>query len=130
MGTRLGDEGVVLNGTNVISEVTRFSISESAERIEDTALGDDNRTYKTGKPDVTGTVECWYDSSDSTGQEDLDIGDIVTVKLRPEGTGTGKPEYSVSATITSISIEASFGAIIPRTFEWAASGALTKADQT
>ena len=133
MATVKGDSGVIRIGSNDVGEVTSFSINETADRIEDTALGDTNRTYKAGLAEVTGTLEAWYDSSEqagTTGQGALKtVGSTVSLSLRPEGTGTGLPEWTVSAQITEIVTEIAFNEIVRTNFNWAAAGTLTKATQ-
>jgi hypothetical protein len=129
MATITGNDGVVLIDTNAIAEVTSFTINENADRIEDTALGDANRTYKAGLPDVGGTIECWFDDSDTNGQEALDVGSTVNLVLRPAGTGTGLAEWTVSADILSIETSVSFNEIVQRSFSWGAAGTLTKGTQ-
>ena len=125
MTTATGNSGVVKVGTNTVAEVVSFTINENADRVEDTALGDTNRTYKAGLTDVGGTVECHYDASDTNGQEAMTPGSTVSFTFWPEGAGTGNPEATVSATILSIVTTVQFNEIISRTFEWGAAGTLT-----
>ena len=129
MATILGDDGVVLVGANAIAEITQFTLNQSAERIEDTVMGDANKTYKAGKADVNGQITCRYDSSDTNGQQSLSVGSQVSLVLRPQGTGSGRPEFTLDAFITEISIEVAEGAIVSRTFTYAAAGALAEATQ-
>ena len=133
MATVKGDNGVVRIGSTDVGEVTAFEINETADRIEDTALGDTNRTYKAGLADVGGSISCWYDSSEqggTTGQGALKtVGSTVSLLLRPEGTGTGLPEWQISAQITEITTSVAFNEVVSTTFTWAAAGALTKTVQ-
>ena len=129
MATITGNDGVVLIGSDVIAEVRSFSITETAEQIEDTVLGDTNRTYKAGMSEVSGTISCYFDDSDTNGQEAMDVGSSVSLVLRPEGTGTGLANWSVTATILEASTEVNMNEIVTRDFSWSASGSLTKATQ-
>lgn len=129
MATVTGNNGIVKVGTNTVAEVTAFTITENADRIEDTALGDSNRTYKAGLNEVSGTIECWYDSSDTNGQGAMTIGSSVSLVLWPEGSGTGNPDWTVTATILSIETSVQFNEIVTASFTWGASGALTKGTQ-
>ena len=129
MATITGNDGVVLIGSDVIAEVRSFSITETAEQIEDTVLGDTNRTYKAGMSEVSGTISCYFDDSDTNGQEAMDVGSSVSLVLRPEGTGTGLANWSVTATILEASTEVNMNEIVTRDFNWSASGSLTKATQ-
>jgi len=131
MATYTGNSGVVKIGTNTVAEVRRFNISEQSTPIEDTALGDSNKTYKAGAPEVGGTIECHFDHTDSTGQEAMTIGATVSLELLPLGAGSGLPTYSCSAEITGIDgPDNSFDEIVSRTFTWRAAGTLTKGTQT
>lgn len=130
MATYTGNSGVVMAGTNAVGEVVRFTVNQQANRIDDTVLGDANRTYKSGVAEVTGTVECYYDAAD-TGQSALTIGADVNLDLRPRGTGSGLPTLSVAATITGVDgPSVGYDEIITRTFTWAATGTLTSGTQT
>lgn len=129
MATHTGNSGVVKVGTNTVAEVVSFSVNENADRVEDTALGDTNRTYKAGLTDVTGTIECHYDPSDTNGQAAMTAGANVSLTLWPQGAGSGNAEWTVSATILSIVTTVQFNEIISVTFEWGAAGTLTKSTQ-
>lgn len=129
MATTTGNSGAVYIGTYQVAEVRSFTINENADRIEDTALGDSNRTYKAGLSDVNGSIECWFDDGDTTGQEAMTVGSTVSLDLRPEGTGTGLASWTVSAQMTEIVTEVAFNEIVTRNFNWAAAGTLTKGVQ-
>lgn len=129
MATYTGNDGVVKIGTNTVAEVVSFSITENADRVEDTALGDTNRTYKSGLQEVSGTIECHFDDTDTNGQEAMDVGSTVSLVLWPTGAGTGNPEWTVNATILSVATNVQFNEIVSRTFEWSAAGALSKGTQ-
>lgn len=129
MSTYTGNSGVVKVGTNTVAEVTAFSVNEGADRIEDTALGDTNRTYKSGLTEVTGSIECHYDPTDTNGQVAMTAGSEVSLTLWPQGAGTGNAEWTVTATILSVNTNVTFNEIITISFEWGAAGTLTKGTQ-
>ena len=130
MTATVGNDGVVRVGTNTIAELKAWSVTENADRVEDTAMGDSARTYQAGFNDVEGTIECHFDPSDTNGQEALTIGATVSLVLWPFGAGTGNPEWTVSATILGIESSGQINEIIAVTFNWAvASGTLTKGTQ-
>lgn len=122
MTTYKGNSGVVMVGANTIAEVTAFTIEEAAERIEDTSLGDSARTYQAGSADITGTIDCWWDTTDTNGQQAMTVGASVTLVLRPRGTASGYPTRTISAYITSIGTDVAFDQIIKRTFSWVNAG--------
>lgn len=130
MATYTGNDGVVLVGTSAVAEVRSFTLREDAPRIEDTVLGDANRTYKADLATVDGTIECLYDPA-GAGQTAMTIGAAVTLDLRPLGTGSGNPKLVVPVNITGIDgPNVQFGELITVTFSWAAAGALVKSSQT
>ena len=130
MTTYTGNSGVVRIDSNNIGEVVSFDINEAADRVEDTALGDTNRTYKAGLQDVSGTITCHWDPGDTTGQDLMTPGASVNLVLWPQGAGTGNEEWTVTATILSVQTSVTFNEIIEAVFEWAAAGALTKGVQS
>jgi hypothetical protein len=131
MATYTGNSGVVMIGANAIGEVRSFTIREESPRIEDTVLGDTNRTYKADIPTVDGTIECLFDPGDTNGQAAMTNGAEVSLVLRPLGTGSGLPNYTVTANITGIDgPNVAFGEMVSVTFSWAAAGALTKGTQS
>ena len=130
MATYTGNDGVVLVGASAVAEVRSFTLREDAPRIEDTVLGDANRTYKADLATVDGTIECLYDPA-GAGQTAMTIGAAVTLDMRPLGTGSGLPKLVVPVNITGIDgPSAQFGELITITFTWAAAGALVKSTQT
>ena len=48
MANHTGVDGVVKVGTNTVAEVRNWSVSESADTIEDTTMNDTSRTYQDG----------------------------------------------------------------------------------
>jgi len=131
MATYTGNSGVVMIGANAIGEVRSFTIREESPRIEDTVLGDTNRTYKADIPTVDGTIECLFDPDDTNGQAALTNGAEVSLVLRPLGTGSTLPNYTVTANITGIDgPNVAFGEMVSVTYSWAAAGALTKGTQS
>ena len=56
MATHKGSEGTVKVGANAVAEVRSFSISSTADTIEDTTMGDAARTYKPSLTSWSGSV--------------------------------------------------------------------------
>ena len=46
MATQVGTSGVVKSGSNAIGEVTAFTLNQTMDTVEDTALTDSNKSYK------------------------------------------------------------------------------------
>ena len=100
MATHAGSEGTVKVGSNAIAEIRSFSIEETADTIEDTSMGDSARTYKPSLTSFSGSIDVFWDESDTTGQGALTIGAEVTLNLYPEGDTTGDTYLGGSAIVT------------------------------
>ena len=125
MATHAGSEGTVKVGSNAIAEIRSFSIEETADTIEDTTMGDVARTYKPSLTSFSGSVDVFWDETDSTGQGALTIGAEVTLNLYPEGSTTGDTYLSGSAIVTSRSISSSFDGMVEMSISVQGNGALT-----
>lgn len=125
MATFTGNSGVVKEGSNTLGEVKSFSVTESSETIEDTAMGDSWRSHKAGLKSWSGTIECWFDDTD-TAQGNLTPGASVTLNLQPEGSTTGDFLLTGTATITEITHTNTIDGIVERSFTFQGSGALTR----
>lgn len=126
MATRTGSEGTVRVGaSNDILEIRSYSVEETADTVEDTSMGDSYRTHKTTLKAWTGTVDVFWDETDSTGQGALTVGSEVTVRFMPEGTGGGDAYLSGSAIVTGKTVSASFDGMVESTITLQGTGALT-----
>ena len=125
MANHKGSEGVVKVGANTISEVKDWSLSETADTIEDTVMGDVARTRKPSLTSASGSISCFWDESDSTGQIAMQAGSEVTLNLYPEGATTGDYFASVSAIITTQDASAAMDGMIEASFSWESNGAVT-----
>lgn len=126
MATHTGSEGQVKLSSNAIAEIVSFSVSSSANIVDDSAIGDVWNTHLVGMKSWTANVTCHWDETDTNGQEAATIGASVTLNLYPEGSTTGDKYYTGTATINSIEVNVSGNdAIISRTFGLTGNGALT-----
>ena len=108
MATHAGSEGVVFG-----------------ETLEDTSMGDAARTYIASLKTFTGSLDVFWDETD-TGQGDLDIGATIVLNLYPEGNTTGDTYYSGSAIVTEKSVTASFDGLVEMSVSVQGTGALTE----
>ena len=124
MATFIGNAGVVKVGANVIAEVLDFSIDETANTVDDTVLGDTASTHLSGLNSWSGSINCYWDDTDTNGQVALTIGASVTLALGPEGLTTGDAEYSGTATITGISRAVANDSTVTQSFTFTGNGVL------
>lgn len=128
MPRALGDDGVLLIGAQAVSLIRSWTYREEGDPVPMPAMGDTNKINLAGKPTIDGTVTMWMDDDDA-GQVLVVQGDNVTLELRQLGTGSGLPEYTVTADITSFEESVEVEAGIERTFGWTATAAVDKTDQ-
>lgn len=126
MATFTGSAGVILVGSNQVAEVRNYSIEESADTIEDSAMGDTSRTFKVGLKSFSGSADVFFDDTDSTGQGALTVGSSVTISFQMEGNTTGDHKLSGTALVTSRSISASFDGMVEASISFTGTGALTE----
>jgi len=125
MATHAGSEGTVKSGANAIAEVRSFSLEESADTIEDTTMGDASRTYLTGLKTFSGSVDVFWDETDTNGQVSFAVGSSVTLAVYPEGDTAGDTYYSGTAIVTGRTITSSFDGMVEASFTLQGTGALT-----
>lgn len=125
MATHAGSEGTVKSGANAIAEVRSFSLEESADTIEDTTMGDTSRTYLTGLKTFSGSVDVFWDETDTDGQVSFAVGSSVTLAVYPEGDTAGDTYYSGTAIVTGRTITSSFDGMVEASFTLQGTGALT-----
>jgi hypothetical protein len=127
MASHIGRDGVVQVGSTAIAEVKSFSLDESAEQVETTSMTDTARAYKVTVTSWSGSVDVFWDETDTAGQGALTVGAEVTLKVMPEGAASGATFYTGTCQVTSISRSASFDGMVEATISVTGNGALTSA---
>jgi lipopolysaccharide biosynthesis protein len=127
MATHTGSEGTVRVGANAIAEIRSYSVEETSDTAEDTSMGDSYRTFKTTLKAWSGSVDVFWDETDTNGQIALAPGSEVTVNFYPEGASAGVSEryYTGSAIVTGKTVTASFDGMVESTITLQGNGALT-----
>jgi predicted secreted protein len=125
MATHKGSEGTVKVGSNAVAEIRSYSIEESADTLEDTSMGDSARTYKPSLTSFSGSLDVFWDETDTSGQGALSIGSEVTLNVYPEGDASGDTYYSGSAIVTGVSRTGSFDGLVEASISVQGNGALT-----
>jgi len=126
MATHKGSEGTVKVGANSVAEIRSYSIEESADTLEDTSMGDSARTYKPSLTSFSGSLDVFWDETDTDGQGALTIGSEVTLNVYPEGDTAGDTYYTGSAIVTGVSRSASFDGLVEASISVQGNGALTE----
>ena len=129
MANHTGSEGTVKVGANAIAEIRSYSVEQTGDTVEDTTMGDAWRTYKTTLKSWTGSVDVYWDETDTTGQGALTVGSSVTMNFYPEGATAGTSETYLTGTaiVTGVTVTASFDGMVESTLTVQGVGALTSA---
>ena len=129
MATHTGSEGTLKVGANTIAEIRSYSLEETADTVEDTSMGDGYRSFKTTLKGWSGSVDVFWDETDTTGQGSLVVGAQVTINVFPEGASAGVQEkyYTGIATVTGKTITGSFDGMVESTITLQGTAALTEA---
>lgn len=129
MATHTGSEGTLKVDANTIAEIRSYSLEETADTVEDTSMGDSYRSFKTTLKGWSGSVDVFWDETDTTGQGGLVVGAQVTISVFPEGASAGVSEkyYTGTAIVTGKTITGSFDGMVESTITLQGTGALTEA---
>jgi hypothetical protein len=125
MANHKGSEGTAKIGSAQIAEVKDWSISESAETIDDTTLGDTARTKQVGLTSASGSMTAFWDETDTAGQGAMTAGAEVALKLYPEGATTGDKFASFSAIITEKGVSTTLDGMVETSMSFEANGVVT-----
>ena len=125
MANHKGSEGTVKVGSNAVAEIKSYSITETADTIEDTVMGDAARTYKPSLTSFSGSLDVLWDETDTTGQGALTVGSEVTLNVYPEGSTTGDTYFTGSAIVTSVAVSGSFDGLVTASISVQGNGALS-----
>lgn len=124
MAVHKGSEGLVKVGANIVAEIRSWSYEESGDTLETTSMGDTARTYTSSLTTWTGSIECMWDETDTTGQGALTIGAEVTVVFQPEGDTSGDTILTGTAIVTGHSVSGSFDDLVMASISLQGTGAL------
>jgi predicted secreted protein len=125
MAVFTGKAGVVQTGSNDIAEVRSYSITQTGDTTESTSMGDSAKTFEATLTEFSGSVDVFFDDTDSSGQVSLTIGSSFTLNLAPEGTAGGSYKLSGSAIVTDITRTAAHDGLVEMTIAFQGTGALT-----
>ncbi len=119
---------VKVGGTpTLVASVTKWSLSESVDVADSTAMGDAAQNHIAGIPKWNGSIDAQYDPADTAGQVTLTIGASISLKLYSDGSAAGKKYKSGTATITGISVDTALTDVVKTSFTFEGNGALTTA---
>lgn len=126
MASHTSVEGVVTVGGNVVAELRSMNLETSAEMIDATTLTSTSKINKAGTKSFTGSIDCFWDETDTNGQLTLEEGASITVVYLFEGNTTGDYSYSFTALVNSVSISSSIDGMVEASFSFTGTGAITR----
>ena len=116
---------MVQTSSNDIAEVRSYSITESGDTTESTAMGDSAKTYEPTLTEFSGSIDLFFDDTDTSGQVSLTVGSEFTLNLGPEGTTSGKYKLSGTGIVTEKTITAAHDGLVEMTIGFQGDGALS-----
>lgn len=125
MAVHHGKNGKVKLSSNVVGEVTKFSVNETVETADATSMTDTAKTHIAGIPGWTAKVEANFDPADTNGQVAMTIGASVTFNGYTDGDATGKKYLTGTATIVGRDVSADMGDVVKASFDLLGNGALS-----
>ena len=121
MATFTGKAGVVQTGSNALAEVRSYSITQTGDTTESTSMGDSAKTFEATLTEFSGSVDVFFDDTDTSGQVSLTIGSSFTLNLAPEGTSY---KLSGTAIVTDITRTAAHDGLVEMSIAFQGTGAL------
>jgi hypothetical protein len=133
MATHTGKEGIVkVGGTPAtVAEVKEWQIETTGEVADSTSINtaQSNGGWRTFEPTLKGwegSLTCLWDETDTNGQETLDAGSSISLKVYPEGADTGDVFFSGTALVTNVTRKAQLDGLVEASFTFKGTGALTQ----
>jgi hypothetical protein len=120
-----GSEGVAKVGTSVISEIKDWNISESADIIDVTKLGDTARAKVVGLTSATGSMNCSWDETDVSGQGAMAVGSALVLNLYPAGDTTGDNYATCNVLVNEVGVSTTAEGVVERSISFEVNGAVT-----
>jgi predicted secreted protein len=126
MATHAGSEGLVYIGLNQVAEVKSWSLEITSDTVDASIIGTSWRKNQATIKSWSGSIEAFWDETDTQGQGGMAVGSTVTLNLYPEGNTTGDKYFTGDAIITSKSISGAFDGIVEASFSFTGTGAVTE----
>lgn len=128
----LSNASVTINSVDLSTYVTSITLSQAADNIEDTSMGDSARTYipglKSGTVDIDFNADFASAKTEATVYPLIGTSTTVIVKADSGSTSATNPTYTFSAVVTEWpSVSGSVGELATHSVSWPISGAVVKA---
>ena len=142
MATYTGQSGVLKMDSDdaspsltAFAEVTSFSIEHTVNTIEDTAMGDQYRSYKVGVNEWSGSADLYLSDTDISSFGNILVGNgsgltsaatptTVTLEAYPGGDTATFPKLSGEVIVTGFSVTSEMEGMVTATVSFQGTGAL------
>lgn len=128
----LTDASLIVNSVDLSTYVTSITLSQSADSVEDTSMGDTARTYVGGL--TTGTLDVSFNQDFAAAKTEATIYPLLgtsttcVVKATSGSVSATNPTYTFSALVTEwTTLEGSVGDLVTASISWPITGAIVKA---
>jgi hypothetical protein len=128
----LNNASVTINSVDLSTYVTSVTLSQSADNLEDTAMGDTSRSYIGGLK--SGTVDIEFNADFAASKTEATIfplvGTSTAVVVKPVAASVSatNPSYTFNAIVTSWdTLNGSVGELATHSISWPITGSITKA---
>jgi hypothetical protein len=122
-----GRDGTVKVGAGTIAEIRDWSLERTASTMDGTVLNDEWSQKDVGIKGWSGSLNCFQDETDTTGQALLEVGETVTLNFYPGGDTAGLIERQGSAIVTSVSDKGANEGFVERSISFEGTGPLARA---
>lgn len=125
------DVVVTFNAVVISGDGRSASLKQSADALDDTTYGVDEKTKLAGLEDGSGS----FAGLDSTGDwsavwDEVAVGQTATMLIHPEGTGVGLREVSFTAIVTERDLDWPYDDLATFSMSFEISGAVSETEQT
>lgn len=121
-----------LGGTN-IAMLTSWTLTENADTVECTAMGDTSRKYMVGIKGFEGSAECvWTDETATQSISEITVGTTYNAIffVDDNATATADMGYKGDVIVTSIEVAAAMDDVVRATVNFQGTGDLSRDDST
>ena len=121
MANYSGNTGRVKIAAEEVAEIVDFTISTGVATIDNSSILDGDDTHLIGSKNWSGSVNCFFDDTDATGQELMKAGLAVTLIFTP---ATGSAVFTGLCTIEGLEIGGARNGMVTASFTAKGNGAL------
>ncbi len=134
MATLSGNDGSIVVGSTTVAAVRNFSVEITADTIETTVMGQENRTYVRGLASFSGSADIYFDPTEFDGAEATfnptnssnAVGDApVAVKFYVKQDASNDQVFTGNVIVTGYTVNSSMDGMVEASISFQGSGATT-----